>query len=146
MHVTEVRYAMAHTPEWLKRSGIAVLAVLWLVHGYSYLFVSDDRRWAPEVAGTLFVCAGVFTLIVAWAPSWRLAFRLAACFTSTALVARLASVVVGLHHSTDRDAVLISVAGAASTGVIMLLWWWFWIYEVKPWSEGHSIGRRQRRK
>ena len=55
MHVTEVRYAMAHTPEWLKRSGIAVLAVLWLVHGYSYLFVSDDRRWAREVAGTLFV-------------------------------------------------------------------------------------------
>ena len=139
-----VRTAMAHTPEWLKRSGIAVLAILWLVHGYSYVFVSDDRRWAPDLAGGLFIAAGLFTLAVAWQPAWRLGYQLAACFTSMALVARLASVVVGLASTNDRDAVLISIAGAASTGVIMLLWWWFWIYEVKPWSEGHSIGRRQR--
>ena len=135
---------MAHTPEWLKRGGIGLLAVLWLVHGYSYLLISDGRRWAPDIAGWLFVAAAVFSGAVAWRPSWRLGYQLAACFTSMALVARLASLLVGLWQASDRDVVLIGMAGAASTSVIMFLWWWFWIYEVKPWSEGHSIGRRQR--
>ena len=78
MTAHEVRTAMAHTPEWLKRGGIGLLAVLWLVHGYSYLLISDGRRWAPDIAGWLFVAAAVFSGAVAWRPSWRLGYQLAA--------------------------------------------------------------------
>ena len=135
---------MGNIPERWKRLGVAVIGVAWLVIGGGYLFRTEARRAFPDLVGWLFVIAGVCLVIVAARPAVHIAFRLGGAFTVCALLAMIASLSFGLKAIDDPDAVWAISGSVAFVTVTLGLFWWFWLYEVKPWHEGHRRGHRAR--
>lgn len=116
-----------------------MLAGCWLVTSISYLGVSDARRWQPHAIGLLSLLTATLTLLLAWQPGNRFAYRFSGMFAIGSLVMRCGSVLIGLLRSDDADTWWISGSAVSTTVMLAMAFWFFWLGDVKAW---HARQRR----
>jgi hypothetical protein len=119
----------------LKRKWLYVLAFAWFVNGVSYLGVSSQRRWAPNVVGFLGIGCAACLVLVALRPRTVFAYRFGGTLAIGSLLFRCASVILGLFTNHDSDAVWISMSAVGTTLMLCSLYWTWWLDDVKEWHE-----------
>lgn len=123
---------------------LAFLGVCWFVIGFCYVFMSESRRWQPDLVGYLAFGTSAATFAFVARPWDVWAFRLAGTLGVGCLLFRMASVVMGLFGANDVDAIYITTSGTATTAMLLAFYWTWWLRQVQVWHEEQKALKRAR--
>lgn len=137
---------MNPTTDTYERAVIWLIAVCWVVIALSYFNIEGSTRYAADQVAELFLTAGVFTMAFTILPWSKWLYTLAGAFSTTALLARCVSVIIGFLATDTSDGKWISMSGVATTFAFMLVYWWLWLREVRPLYAFHNQLRIDRKR